>query len=236
MDRVLSRLRFRLGLLRVLPGRVAMSTGSGSLFSSGQGGGTGSGSKRHHGDGTGTGKGFQMTREQLDELVVRTAQLASRHDVELREVKTMYRRVTLTTGSKYGTALREVDEKWKKDRDRGATGGASKHVRLTRVLLEMIYDDAKTEESAKTKLREVFGGKQGNEADMGPYVNVMKWRTFQGGKEGIVEFKLVPELGELEGELVRVLREYGGKVKTGPEPRGPAVRKVDDLLEGTWGK
>ena len=184
----------------------------------------------------GSGEG-RLTREQLDELVVKTAQLASVHDVEIRELKTSYRRVSLGVTSRYGALLKRVDEQWKVDRGTGKTGGTSKHVRLAVTLFGEVFGDDKVSGEVKAKLKEVFGEVDASKDEgVTPWVQVMKFRTFKGDKEGILEFKLVPELGAVEGEIVRVLQEYGGKVKSTPEPRGPLVRKVDELLEGTWRK
>ena len=63
---------------------------------------------------------------------------------------------------------------------------------------------------------------------MAPWLQVVKWRTFKRDRDGILKFKLVPELGVVEGEIVRVLREHGGNVKTTPEPEGPMIRRVDE--------
>ena len=183
------------------------------------------------------GQGAGMSREALDELIIRTAQVTSVHDIELRELKTMYRRVTVGANSGYGTVLREVDEAWKRDRGAGRPLGASKHVRLAVALLGKIHEDPKTSGEVKTKLEEVFGNVDGSRDEgVAQWLQVVKWRTFKGDREGILEFKLVPELGTVEGEIVRVLTEHGGKVKTTPEPKGPMVRRVDELLEGTWRK
>ena len=152
-----------------------------------------------------------MSREALDEFIIRTAQVTSVHDIELRELKTMYRRVTMGANSNYGTVLREVDENWKRDRGSGRPLGASKHVRLAVALLGKIHEDPKTSGEVKAKLEEVFGNVDGSRDEgVAQWLQVVKWRTFKGDREGILEFKLVPELGTVEGEIVRVLVEHGG--------------------------
>ena len=63
----------------------------------------------------------------------------------------------------------------------------------------------------------------------------MKWRTLKNKKEGVVEFMLVPELAAVERTLVWVLAaETGAEELTGMEAKGPQVREVEGLIEGTW--
>ena len=44
----------------------------------------------------------------------------------------------------------------------------------------------------------------------------------------------LPEVRAVEAVLVKLLTANGGKEKHGLEPRGPAIRKVDEAIEDTW--
>ena len=112
----------------------------------------------------------------------------------------------------------------------------SKHLRLAVALIEEAYTDHQLSADARTKLDAVFMGVDLDGDALGAKVRVMKWRTLQGNKEGALEFALAPEAREAEMELVKLLTQNGGKEKHGTEPRGPAIRKVDEKLEDTWAK
>ena len=69
---------------------------------------------------------------------------------------------------------------------------------------------------------------------LGTKVTPTKWRMSKGGKAGVLEFALAPEVQGVEAELVRLLVQSGGKEKHGAEAKGPASRKVDEAIEDAW--
>ena len=143
-----------------------------------------------------------------------------------------------TTG-KYGKRFVAVDKQWKKDRqeqheEKGAMG--SKHLRLAIALLEEAYGDQMLGAEARKKVEAGFEGVNLDGDQLSTKIQVMKWRTFKGDRDGVFEFALAHDVKEVETELAKLLTKHGGKEKHGPEPRGPGIRKVDDLIEDTWKK
>ena len=130
-----------------------------------------------------------------------------------------------------------VDKEWKEERGNKERKGAmgSKHLRLAVTLLEEAYGDPLISAEGKAQLERAFKDVSLDETEqMNARVSVMKWKTFAGGKEGILEFSLAPDVRECEGELVKLLVANGGKVKAGTEVRGPAIRRVDEAIDETW--
>ena len=179
---------------------------------------------------------YGMTMQQVEELAVRTAQVLSLHDVRLRELSTMLRRVRLPVGSAYGKAMVDVDTKWKAVRKDGGKHEGSKHLRLAAVLLEMLYQTTQDGDETRKVLTERWSGKDTSTPEfLGTDVRVMKWRTLKNGKEGVLEFMMVPELAFVERELLRVLTGVqGAQEMFGLESKGPQIREVEEMIEGTW--
>ena len=112
----------------------------------------------------------------------------------------------------------------------------SKHLRLAVVLMEEAYGDPMLSDDARKKIEDGFGGVNLDGGQLNTKVTVMKWRTFKGEKDGALEFSLAHDVRAVEAELVKLLTKNGGKEKHGPEPRGPGIRKVDELIEDAWKK
>ena len=215
-----------------------------SLFKGTAAAASGGGSKRMCADGEDGGHGstgaWGLGRAELDDLTVRMAQVLSQHDVQLREQRAcLLRRVVLPVTGRYGKRFVDVDTAWKRERDREGDrrkGGAmgSKHTRLAAALLEEAYGDEGLGTDGRAKLERGFKDIDLKTEELNTRVQIMKWRTLQGNKEGILEFRLSDEVREVEGELMKLMIANGGKEKTGTEPRGPGIRRVDDLIEGTW--
>ena len=86
--------------------------------------------------GTGSGRRYGVTASQVEELAVRTAQVLSLHDIRLREVSTMFRKVKMPVTSAFGKDLVAVDTEWKEVRRGGGKHEGSKHLKLAAVALE----------------------------------------------------------------------------------------------------
>ena len=198
--------------------------------------GTGSGASQGAAGSQSAGGQYGLTVAQVEELAVRTAQVLSLHDVRLREFGTITRRVKLPLASAYGKILSEVDGKWKTTRRDGGTLDGSKHLKLAVVMLERLHQGLAEGDEIKTLLETRWHGKDTTSpAFLGTDVRVVKWKTLKNKREGVVEFMLVPELAEVERTLLRVLTaESGAEELTGMESKGPQVREVESLLEGTW--
>ena len=179
---------------------------------------------------------YGMTIADVENLAVRTAQVLSIHDVRLREFGTMTRRVKLPVASEYGKLLSDVDGKWKTTRREGGTLEGSKHLKLAAVMLEKLYHDLGEGDEVKVLLGARWNGKDtSTPAFLGTDVRVVKWRTLKNKREGVIEFMLVPELAVVERTLLRVLTAVAGAEElTGMEAKGPQIREVETLLEGTW--
>ena len=179
---------------------------------------------------------YGMTIADVENLAVRTAQVLSIHDVRLREFGTMTRRVKLPVNSEYGKLLSEVDGRWKTTRREGGTLEGSKHLKLASVMLEKLYHGLAEGDEVKVLLGARWNGKDtSTPAFLGTDVRVVKWRTLKNKREGVIEFMLVPELAVVERTLLRVLvAEPGAEELTGMEAKGPQIREVETLIEGTW--
>ena len=193
--------------------------------------GSGGGSSSQDGGGA-----YGLTRGELDTLCVRVAQVVSIHDHQIRELKTLLRRVRLPTSGRVGKELTKMDKEWKEAVRAGrAERLGNKHAKLAVRVIDAVFDDpsigAQDKDTMKTALSGVDASKEG---EVERCVNVMKWKELKGGKEGILEFRLVAELAAVEGIMVKVLGASGGTVLTTPEPRQPQIRDVDELIQGTW--
>ena len=133
----------------------------------------------------------------------------------------------------------EVDKKWKTDRgDQNAGKGAlgSKHLRLAIVLMETAYSDPMLSDDGRKKIADGFGGVNLDGDQLNSKATIMQWRTFKGDKDGALEFSLAHDVRGVEVELVKLLTTNGGKEKHGTEPRGPGIRKIDEMIDDTWKK
>ena len=231
----------RLLLLR----REGMATSSGRLFADSAPEGreaksarTGKGPASSAGDEDGMGVNrYGKTREEMDDLTIRMAQVVSLHDVAVRELRTVFRRVKMPLTNRYAERLDAVGKEWA---SRMKLGGDqrpkdSKHVRLAANLLEAMYGNAEDlPEGLKKRLEELFKGKESTGGVIEGAVNVMKWRTFKEGKDGILEFRMAPEMADVEAMIVRVLVQGGGTEVTGTDVKGPQVREMEEAIKDTW--
>ena len=170
-------------------------------------------------------------------------QLTVIHDVRLREFGTLFRVVMVPKGTPYFTAAESVGAAWKMlskeySKRKQSTGKKehlwSNHLQLGRIVLETMYEDSNVEPAVKDSLKQWWkGADTANEDFLGQDVKIMKWRITKDGKHGVLEFKLTESLMEVEEELLRVMVEAGGEVKTGPASRGSWVRELETKLEGT---
>ena len=112
----------------------------------------------------------------------------------------------------------------------------SKHLRLAVVLMEEAYGGPMLNAEAKKTIEDGFGGVNLDGDQLGAKVMVMKWKTFKGGKEGVLEISLAHEVRAVEAVLVKLLTANGGKEKNGIEPRGPVIRRIDEMITDTWKK
>ena len=113
----------------------------------------------------------------------------------------------------------------------------SKHLKLAHGMFEEMYAHPKIKPEIKTFLEQHWNEtNQRTEDFLARDVNTMKWRVTKDGKSGIMEFKLAETLLEVEEEMIRLMEEDGGLVKTGTAARGQRVRDLQDKLEGTWKK
>ena len=217
------------------------------LFACSQASGTESGGTKKRRGEDGEGGGYGLTARELEELAVRTAQVVSLHDIAVRELSMVWRKVKMPQGSTGGKALMEVHEAWRVGRAKstgsggGSSGtgmGGSKHLRLAVVVLEMLYGWKEVAPAVRTTLEKRWEGKDQTTPEfLGTDVRHMKWQPLKNGKEGILTFGLVPELMEVEKELVRMLEVLSkGEVVVGVAPKGPQIREMEGLIEGTWRK
>ena len=181
---------------------------------------------------------YGLTRRETDELIVQVAQMVSIHDQQIRELQACtYRKIILPATGKYGKSFIEVDTKWKRERGEGGKGAmGSKHLRLAVALLNGIYDDHQLSEEAKRVLDTHFTDMDLQTDDLGQIIQMMKWRTFQGNKDGALEFSLAPHAREAEAIIVQLLKQNNGKETQGTAPRGPAIRDIDERIRDTWRK
>ena len=170
--------------------------------------------------------------------MVRTAQLVSIHDVRIRELSTLFRKVRFPMNSAYGKVLVKVDVEWKASRGSGTGTGGSKHLRLAAVMLEAMYGGTDINEDVKKELKERWTGKDTTTPEfLGTDVRIMKWTPLKNGKDGILEFALVPSLARVEDEMVRILKTLPGALElVGTAAKGPQVRELEEMIEGTWRK
>ena len=177
-----------------------------------------------------------MSRAEMDELTVRVAQMVSMHDQRLRELEAVVmRKVIIPATGKYGKSFIEVDTKWKKGRCENCKGAmGSKHLRLAIALLEQVYNDPQLGMDDKTALDEIFTGMDLRTGAMGDIFLMMKWRAFNGGKDGPLEFYFAPRARDSETIMVKLLTNNGGKLSQGTAPRGPVIRKIDEKIANTW--
>ena len=141
----------------------------------------------------------------------------------------------MAADGKYGKRLEALNKDWKKGLREGTGGQGSKHAKIAQVVLEFIFEDPALSGEEKGKMQAVLGGVDvGKEGELEALISVMKWKGLKSGREGVLEFKMVAELWEIEGIMVRVLSATGGKVLTTPEPRQPQIREVDELISDTW--
>ena len=210
----------------VLSGAVGMPV-DGTGVSQGSGGG---------GSSQDSGGAYGLTRGELDTLCVRVAQVVSIHDHQIRELRTLLRRVKLPTSGRVGKELSQLDKEWK---DAVRAGKAerlgNKHAKLAIRVINAVFDDPSIGDQDKSTMTSALSGVDSSkEGEVEKCVNVMKWKELKGGKEGVLEFRLVAELAAVEGIMVKVLGASGGTVLTTPEPRQPQIRDVDELIQGTW--
>ena len=180
---------------------------------------------------------YGKTREEMDALTIRMAQVVSLHDVAVRELRTVFRRVKMPLKNRYAEQLDTVGREWAGRMKKGGDQRPkdSKHVRLAKELLEGVYACAEgIPEGLKKRLEEIFKGKESTGGVIEGAVNVMKWRTFKDGKEGILEFRMAPEMADVEAMMVRVLVESGGTEVTGTDVKGPQVREMEEAIKDTW--
>ena len=189
--------------------------------------------KRRGGDGS---TGYGLTPEQVEELAVRTAQLVSIHDHRLRELGTLFRQVKMPVDGPYAKVLVKVDAEWRADKRTKDKG--SKHLKLAVALFEAMYGGADISEGVRKTLAERWDGKDTSTPEfLGTDVRVMKWKALKDGKHGILEFALVPGLATVEGEMVRMLGGQPGATElVGTAVKGPQVREMEQMIEGTWRK
>ena len=190
------------------------------------------------GVGSNTGQGYGLTPKEVEELAVRTAQMVSIHDVRIRVLSTMFSKVRFPVDSEYGKKLMKVDAEWKARRTAGEDQGGSKNLRLAAVLLEAVYASGQLNEAATKMLKERWEGKDTSTPEfLGTDVRVMKWKPLKNGKDGILEFSMVPGLAVVEEEMVRVLSAVPGATElVGTESKGPQIRAMEEMIEGTWRK
>ena len=183
---------------------------------------------------------------EVEELAKSIGQLTVIHDVRLRELATLFRVMMVPQTSGFFKRCDTVDEKWKETmqsyhKRRKETGQTeelgSKHLKLAQGMFEEMYAHA----SIKPQIKQFLAGHwkdadQDTEDFLAKDVKTMKWRQTKDAKHGIMEFKLADESLEVETELVRLMEEDGGTVKTGTAARGQRVRDLQDKLEGTWGR
>ena len=106
---------------------------------------------------------------------------------------------------------------------------------LAAVLLNQTNVGEHTKAEIKRVLQERWRGKDTTTPEfLDADVKIMKWKQTRDGKRGILEFKLVEDLREVEMEIMRVLQLEGAVLKTGPAPRGPLVREVEEMMKGKW--
>ena len=190
------------------------------------------------GGGGGGSSQYGMSASQVEALAVRTAQVLSLHDIRLRELGTMLRRVKMPLNSKYGKALAEVDVRWKAVRKDGGKHDGSKHLNLASVLLELLFQATGEGDATRKLLSERWHGKDTSTPDfLGTDVRVVKGRALKNGKEGVLEFMLVPELALIERALLKELTDQSGAQELfGTESKGAQIRDVEQMIEGTWHK
>ena len=68
----------------------------------------------------------------------------------------------------------------------------SKHLRLAVALINGIYDDHQLGAEATQVLDSHFTNMDIQSDDLGKIIHMMKWRTFQGDKDGALELSLAP--------------------------------------------
>ena len=182
--------------------------------------------------------------DEVRELAEWTAQLVVVHDHRIRELGTLLHTMEIPIGTGTAKALGKVDTDWKekhrayldrKRRTENTESTGSKHLMLAAVLLTQTHAGEHTRAEIKRILRERWTGKDTTTPEfLDAYVKIMKWRQTKDGKRGILEFKLVEDLREVEMEIIRVLRLEGAVLKTGPAPRGPLTWEVEDMMKGKW--
>jgi len=194
------------------------------------------GSKRRKGEEGEGGTGHGLTQDQVEELAVRTAQLVSLHDISIREMGTLWRRVKMPLKGRYGKEFMKVHVEWKGKRGGGENTGGSKHLRLGVVALEQLYEWEGLKPEVKETLCKRWEGKDTNTpAFLGTDVRCMKWQPLKNGTEGILTYGLVPALAAVEEELTRLLAtQASAEELVGMAPKGPQVRGMEELIEGTW--
>ena len=177
-----------------------------------------------------------MTAAQVESLAVRTAQVLSLHDIRLRELSTQFRRIRMPLVSPYGKVLVEVDTRWKAVRKEGNKLEGSKHLKLAAVVLELLYQSTPEGHELRKALAERWAGRDTSTPEfLGTDVRVMKWRALKNGREGVLEFLLVPELAYVEREIVQALAAQAGAAELfGTESKGTQIREVETMIEGTW--
>ena len=202
--------------------------------------------RRLDGAGGNPGDGWNgvLNTEEVLDLAVRTAQLVSIHDIRLRELSATVPQVRVPLTSSYGGAVKSVDTEWKghmtaynKQKKNGEDPQSlgSKHVRLAKAILNTLYADPGTPEAIETRLAERWGGQGDGTTDkVMKDVQIMKWRPGRDLKTGVLEFKLVTELADVEQALIARLEQNGGQQLVGVAPRGQRARELDALLDGTW--
>ena len=201
------------------------------------------GGKRPRKGPSGDGMNGTMTQDEMQSLLVRTAQVVSIHDVRLRELAATVPQVRIPMGTVYAKQVAAADAEWKgrladyqKARSSGEspTSVGSKHLFVAMETLKVMYEDTAMKPEVREMLGKMFTGDAVSEDALARHVSIMKWRVERSGKNGILEFKFQDSLKVVEAELVRLLEHHGGTLLVGMAPKGQRVRELDEMLENTW--
>ena len=203
----------------------------------------GGGKRRNVGSAWANAGSGTMTNEQMQEMIVKTAQMVSIHDVRLRELAATIPQVRIPLGTIYAKQIAKVDAEWKgrlteyqKARSAGGSPDSigSKHLLMTMEVVKVMWEDTALKDTIKEKLKTLFQGDSVTEDDLARHVSIMKWRVERSGKNGILEFKFQDSLRDVEAELVRLLEHHSGTLLVGMAPKSQRARELDEVLEGTW--
>ena len=185
-----------------------------------------------------------LSADAVADMAVRTAQLVTIHDQQLRELKAMVPQFKVPLGSAYGMQLQQVDVQWKQLREENTrlrkAGGqvvdmGSKHLRLGARLVEASFHDPALKVEVREMLEGRWKGLNTNDPNiMAEDVLMVKWRATRDNKSGILEVQFAPQLSAFQEELHRLLLVHGSTRLAGTAPKGPRTRAVEDAIEATW--